>query len=425
MEDNRQESAESLLEKFVVYHDQQNYQKAKKVLEGALAIQTKDFGEDSVAVAATLYNLGIVLRDEGNLGQAIKKLNRALVIRLKKLGEKHADTVETYRRIGWVLQEQDNDDQAEEMFQKALDVQREVLPSDHPEVTELYQGLATSLKKQGKLSEAIKIHKLQLGALLQHGEVSPGVVLAYQGIAELLALQKRLDDALQMLDRAIEICDQLRHLGELGGRLDIIFLGRTLHSKGEILKEQRNFEAATEVLKRLLMLQLERVGEMSPATAGTYESLAQAYLEQNMIEDAIKASAKAINIRRRELGIGHPHVKKLAVRLELLERDKNIIALNEEGLARHAEGDSKKAMQLYYQAIYIYKKTCTDSPSIGAVFESISAIKVDQGLLEEAIAASAAALKIRRRTQGDDHPDTKRRMEEHRSLLKRLLENRT
>jgi hypothetical protein len=58
------------------------------------------------------------------------------------------------------------------------------------------------------------------------------------------------------------------------------------------------------------------------------------------------------------------------------------------------------------------------------VLETLSAVKVKQGLLEDGIAASAEALKIRWRSFGDDHTDTKRRMEAHRSLLKGLLENR-
>ena len=65
-------------------------------------------------------------------------------------------------------------------------------------------------------------------------------------------------------------------------------------------------------------------------------------------------------------------------------------------------------------------------PSMKAeIYENISAVKVQQGLLEDGIAASAEALKLRRRTLGDDHTETKGRMEAHRSLLKRLLEYRS
>jgi tetratricopeptide (TPR) repeat protein len=90
-----------------------------------------------------------------------------------------------------------------------------------------------------------------------------------------------------------------------------------------------------------------------------------------------------------------------------------------------AAGDSEKAMQLFQQSLDIFKETTSISPKVAEVYEHISAVKFGQGLLDDAIAASAEALKIRRRTLGDDHADTKRRMEIHRSLLKQLLENRS
>ena len=59
--------------------------------------------------------------------------------------------------------------------------------------------------------------------------------------------------------------------------------------------------------------------------------------------------------------------------------------------------------------------------------QSTRLFRLRKGMLEDGIAASAEALKMRRRIPvlGDDHIDTKRRMEVRRSLLKRLLENRS
>ncbi|CAJ1968183.1 unnamed protein product [Cylindrotheca closterium] len=90
-----------------------------------------------------------------------------------------------------------------------------------------------------------------------------------------------------------------------------------------------------------------------------------------------------------------------------------------------AEGDSEKAIQLFQEALDNYKDLSSISPNAAAVYENLSALKVDQGLLEDAIAASAGDLKIRRRRFGDQHADTKLRMTTHRSLLRRLLESRS
>ncbi|CAJ1931403.1 unnamed protein product [Cylindrotheca closterium] len=333
---------------------------------------------------------------------------------MEKLG-RHRETADTYMSIGMILQAQDNDEKAEEMFQKALDIKLKILPYTDPEVTELYHHLAHSLKKQDKYSESTKIHKLQLATLLQvHGEDHPGVVLSYHGIAELLALQHRSEDALQMLDRGIEIRNRLELL-----KADfVLLLGQTFSSIAVILSKQGNVEAATGVLNKALIMQIETVGERHYTTVQTYAKLAVAYGQlaeacvKQDIEGAIKSYAKAIKFRRKELGneeLGddHPEVKKLMRPLELLRLEKKMRDLNELGLAMKADGDSEKAMQLFNEALDICLENSLIGPTTAALLENMSAIRVDQGKLGQAVATSAEALKIRRRMHGDDHADTK------------------
>ncbi|CAJ1968225.1 unnamed protein product [Cylindrotheca closterium] len=416
MERNKQYSVEEFIEKSSVHYEQRNYQKSREMLERVLEIRTKQLGEDDVAVAWALHEIGNVLWKEESLNDALEKFNRALPIRVEKLG-RHCDTAETYTSIGNILKSQDHDEKAEEMFRKALDMKRELLSNDHPDVTDLCLYLAKALKKQGKYSEAIKVQKLQLAKLLEmRGEDHPGVVLIYNGIAELLQIQHRSDDALRLLDLAIEICNRLEIKKSLV---------TTLRHKANILNEEGDFEASAAILTKVIMVQIETDGEMHPKTAQVYEDLAIAYIQQDMIEGATKACAKAIKIRRKELGNDHPKVKELALTLGMLDLQQYPRELNEQGLAMKAVGESEKAVQLFQDALDIYEETSHIDPFSAAVYENLSAVKVDQGLLEDAIAASAEALKIRRRTLGDDHFDTKRRMEAHRSLLKRLLENRS
>ncbi|CAJ1949400.1 unnamed protein product [Cylindrotheca closterium] len=414
-------SVEELIDKGITYYYQENYQKSKEIFKRALGIQSKEFGDDDLSVASTLLLIGKVLMTERKSDEALEKLNRALAIRMKKLG-RHDDTAEAFAEIGSLLLSQDDDKKAEPMFRKALDIKREIQPKNHYDEAHLCQLLADSLRKQGKYSEATKVLKFQLATLLQvHGEDHPGVILAYQGIAKLLSLQNRLGDALQIIDRGIEICKRLQRLGDF----EIRFLGGTFQCKGHILCEQGNFKAATEAFNKVLLIQKETIGEMHHSTAQTYEYLALTYDGQDMIEDAIQSYAKAISISRKVPCNHHPHTEELVRSLDLLEREKNASSLNEQGLAMRAKGNSEMAIQLFQESLDIYRKISITNPNVAAVYEHISSIKVDQGLLEDAIAASAEALKIRRRADGDDNADTKRRMEEHRSLLRRLVANRS
>ena len=90
-----------------------------------------------------------------------------------------------------------------------------------------------------------------------------------------------------------------------------------------------------------------------------------------------------------------------------------------------ADVDLEKAVQLFQEPLDRYKEASNIPQSTTEAYENLSAVKADLGLLEDAIVASAEALKMYRRELGDDHIATKGRMEAHRSLLKRLLENRS
>ena len=69
-----------------------------------------------------------------------------------------------------------------------------------------------------------------------------------------------------------------------------------------------------------------------------------------MLEDGINALTKTPEIRRNMLGDGHPRTMKLFTDIQVFKRQKNAMALNEQGLGMKARGDSAKAMQLFQEA---------------------------------------------------------------------------
>ncbi|CAJ1933682.1 unnamed protein product [Cylindrotheca closterium] len=380
MEENEQDSVEELIRQaHLYYYKEGNFQKAKEIFDSVLEIKTKELGEDDPDVACTLYLIGFLLTLENHDNEALEQFERALEIQLKILGEKHKDTAKTYQMIGEVYGSLGNFDKAEEMLHKAVDIKLDILPNDdHFEGTKgLYQSLANLLKKQGKFSETVKIYKSQLATLLKkHGECHSDVVEVYAKIAELLRIQHRPDDALQMIGKSIDLCFRLlREQGNCDNQL----LTELIDSKADTAMALKNFEAATRGLSLSLKIQIVEFGEMHRFTALAYQRLGVVYAQRDMTEDALLSFEKAIGILRNVFGNDHPETKN---------------AVLHHGLTT--------------------AKAC----------ENVSALKLDQGLLQDAIDLSAGALKILRRDLDEDHATTKRRMEAHRSLLKLLLENR-
>ncbi|CAJ1947705.1 unnamed protein product [Cylindrotheca closterium] len=122
----------------------------------------------------------------------------------------------------------------------------------------------------------------------------------------MLADQNRFDDALQMLDKSIQVCYRLKGQGPCIKGI----LAQSLDTKAGLLQLQGKFEDATEILYKVVGIQKESLGEMHPATAEAYETLANAYVLQEMLQDGIAASAEALKIRRRTIGDDHPDTKR-------------------------------------------------------------------------------------------------------------------
>eukprot|EP00526_Cylindrotheca_closterium_P014849 CAMPEP_0113638502 /NCGR_PEP_ID=MMETSP0017_2-20120614/20170_1 /TAXON_ID=2856 /ORGANISM="Cylindrotheca closterium" /LENGTH=283 /DNA_ID=CAMNT_0000549613 /DNA_START=21 /DNA_END=872 /DNA_ORIENTATION=- /assembly_acc=CAM_ASM_000147 len=283
--------------------------------------------------------------------------------------------------------------------------------------------MAVVLTEQSKFSEAIKMNKQSLARKLHihGGEDHPDIAGTYVGIGALLLKQNRLDDALQMFDRVIEVCNRLGP-----GRDYRKILAKALLNQAVIRQKQGDLEASTELFEESLAIHVEVLGEMHPEAAEAYQNIAAIYGIQDRHDDAIHFAYKALQIRRKELGMDHPYTID-CLRYYLERKFCKAAAINMKGLTlAKAGGDYADAVKLFLEALEIYMEMgCEVHPVTASVYENMAAAYISADRLEEAVAASADALKIYRRKLGDEHDVTKKRMEEHRSLLKRFLENRS
>ncbi|CAJ1955771.1 unnamed protein product [Cylindrotheca closterium] len=368
MDDNEEGLLTTLKQQFFVHRKEGNNIKALETLGRILEIQTKDLliVEDDLSVVPTLMYMGQLLPSIGMLNEALETLQRALDIRLRRLGEKHADTAQTYESIGRVFLEQGDGKKAQTMFQNALSF---MVECPIPELSDIMilsenveslsepcfmsrsQSLAIALRMQGKFSEATKMQKVVLANLLQiYGEDHSDVVMVYTFIAGLLKDQNRLDDALQMLDKSIEICYRLQGMGDFNPTVLII----SLRDKSNLLEAQGNFKGATEVLSKVLIIQQETRGEMHVSTAEACESLATVYVRRDMIDVAIETYTTAINIRRTVLGDNHPSIQDGMITLKVSKRHQTAKTLRSQGVTMNAQGDSEKAIQIFLEALVVF-----------------------------------------------------------------------
>ena len=117
-------------------------EKAKELLEKAVVIHQKTFGEDQAYVATSYYNLASVYDSLGEYNQAKDLHEKALVIRKKIFGEDHASVATSYYNLASVYCRLGEYNQAKELLEKELRISEKIFDEDHCYVERVRNDLA-------------------------------------------------------------------------------------------------------------------------------------------------------------------------------------------------------------------------------------------------------------------------------------------
>lgn len=152
----------SLLSQYFYNHDfsdQNKYKEAANLLNEALAIREKCFGEEHPAVAATLNNLAVLHGKRGKYKDAEPLCKRALKIREKVLGSDHPDVAKQLNNLALLCQNQGKYDEVEQYYRRSLEIYQAQLGPDDPNVAKTKNNLSSAYLKQGKYKEAEALYK--------------------------------------------------------------------------------------------------------------------------------------------------------------------------------------------------------------------------------------------------------------------------
>ncbi|SFM14656.1 CHAT domain-containing protein [Variovorax sp. OV329] len=136
----------------VLYIREQRYQDAWTLAEKSLVLMPERTSADP-AVAETFSLMGSLREREGQYADARKLLQWALDIRIRAYGEQHPVTATSLHNLGMVLEKGGEPAQAEPLLLRALAI-RERLPADHPELGQSLVDLALHYQAVGKPQQA-------------------------------------------------------------------------------------------------------------------------------------------------------------------------------------------------------------------------------------------------------------------------------
>ena len=250
------------------------FDKARQLLEQALANGRTAFGEEHVQVAQTLDYLGVVLADTGDYAAAGRTLERALAIRRKLLGQ-HGDVAITLVELGRIYQDQGLNQRAEPLQREALDIRRNVLGDEHRETAVSLSDLASVLRLNGDLQAAEPLLRQSLELNIKtRGADHPNTAVSMHDLA-LIAL-----------------------------------------TRGD-------YPAAEAGLRQALVLQRKALGDRHPVVAATLNSIARVLREQRRFDEAAAAEQEAIAIARAAFVIDHQLVGIYTINLGSMELARN------------------------------------------------------------------------------------------------------
>jgi serine phosphatase RsbU (regulator of sigma subunit) len=202
-----------------VFYDQGNYEKALENYFKSLEIN--ELLNDQVMIASTLANIGGIYEGQEKYDHALSFYKRANAI--ANQSQDNRILADTYRNLGGIYTQKNNYDSAFIVYQNALDIYTKI--NDIRGTVVVYNLIAqTHVKRFEKEKEAQLVSNLTIA--LEFYQKSIGInsqdlndvdemLLSYQGIGEVYLLMGQYRKAIDYLNKAKEMADEIESFSSL------------------------------------------------------------------------------------------------------------------------------------------------------------------------------------------------------------------
>jgi serine/threonine protein kinase len=366
-----------------LYEQIGDLKQAEDMERGALVINQRIFGPESLEAAASLNDLGLEFMAQHKLPEAEKAHSEALAIRRHLLGEEDPDTATSLNDLGAVYRDESRLKEAEPMAREALQIRIKRLGTNNLEVADSLRNLSIILGSESKWSEAKKTAEEVL-AMRRNllGPDHPYIADSLEDVAWAASGMHQYKEAEQ--DDAEALALRHKRLGD--AHPDI---GRNLNALGQLIYHQNDLPTADAVLRATLSIQRSLVGEDNPATLDTLHALGRALDSEGKFTEAESVLQEALAIWNkknddenderlytlRDLGDTFENEKKWPEAATVwreslapwrkrngIDGQESMYTLRKLGLALMAERKWPQAESVWHEALSISSKKGDDDP---------------------------------------------------------------
>jgi serine/threonine-protein kinase len=283
---------------------------AEPILNRALELRRKKFGDAHTKVAQTLNNLALVYDEQGKFDQSEATHREALRIR-RGLGPKDPGVSNSLSNLGITLRHSGKFDEAATILREALALRREANGNDHPLVANTLNVLGLTLDEMGKYAEAEPILRESLAIRRKVlPAMHPNVADAVSALAATLQDQMRLDQAEHLYLECLKI---YADLAAAPGAREAAGINLTVaqNNLASLYEMRGDYALAEKWYQEALRLRRAMRGERHPSVATVLNNLARMRLAQGQLAAADEQFRAALVFQGPQPPADHPTLVEL------------------------------------------------------------------------------------------------------------------
>ena len=281
-----------------IFREEHDYNLALNHYEKSFEIRQQQFPSNDPYIAASYATIGLTYRMKNDPDRAIDYYRKASQIYKMIYQSDHVSLATVLDGIGSVYFDKKRFEKALKYQTKALEMYKRVLPKDHLDIARCLGNIGLTYEHQEQFSKALEIYH-QVLKMQQHSLplAHPNLCFTFNRIVSMYAELKQFDCGLKFCKEQLR--EQIQHLGE-----NHISIAQTLTTMGNLVGAIDYTKALTYFQQALDISTLATpVDHMSAITC--LKSMAMTYGQNELFEQSIEQSLKALELARQYLSAEH------------------------------------------------------------------------------------------------------------------------
>jgi tetratricopeptide (TPR) repeat protein len=292
--------ANSLFGLGIVLDRQGRYKDAQRSYRDALTLQQQLYGQTHGDIARTLKELAQAINDDGDLKAAIPLMQKAVAMQRTLRGAApHPDLADSINDLGLLLEDNGDYDQAENLYLESIAMDRRLYGDKHVKIADGLNNLAGVLQEKNDLKNSESTYRQALAMKRELlGELNPSVATTLNNLAFVQYDRGETQTALATLREALEVYRKLFPEDHPDVAAVTNRIGFWLTLAGDYAAADHHIQEGLAMRRRLF-------GDTNPNVASSLENLAILQVATHQYSDALASARSAVDIYTSALSASH------------------------------------------------------------------------------------------------------------------------